>query len=315
MLSRRSSVLLMGVLFVVLGYYAANARPRWARQSYYALTHLLGRAEGCEFAESITLELSDGLQTKMAEIAAASTSIPARQAGILRWQTPYGEFWAPVGTSVPFLLAEQSLALYGEADLGVNPGDIVLDCGANVGTFAREALESTAEKVIAIEPSPRNAYCLRQTFREEISDGRVIVVEAALWHESGTMEMTVFDNSALDSLVMSDRDESNSRGTTIEVPLTTIDAVVSDLGLQRVDFIKMDIEGAERNALRAAAGTLRRHQPRLSVATENLQDDIRAIPEVIFATVPSYSQTNGGCRMIRFMTLRPEVVHFVPPKS
>ncbi len=89
------------------------------------------------------------------------TGVPAEREGFVRWQTPFGEFWAPVGTDMRFLLAEQSLDVYGTAELGVQPGDLVLDCGANVGTFTRKALTAGAERVIAIEPSPRNVYCLR----------------------------------------------------------------------------------------------------------------------------------------------------------
>jgi len=103
MTSRRTSFLLISTLLVVaLGYYAATERPRWARQSYYALTtHALGRAEGYWFADSITLDLSNGLQRKMAEIAAVSSAVPAERQEILQWQTPDGEFWAPVGTLRP----------------------------------------------------------------------------------------------------------------------------------------------------------------------------------------------------------------------
>ena len=42
----------------------------------------------------------------------------------------------------------------------------------------------------------------------------------------------------------------------VELPLTTIDKMVSELNLARVDFIKMDIEGAEPNALRGGRGTI-----------------------------------------------------------
>ena len=129
------------------------------------------------------------------------------------------------------------------------------------------------------------------------------------------MEMSVFDNSALDSLVMRDRIESSGESTMVEVPLTTIDILVADLGIERVDFIKMDIEGAERNALRGAVQTIRKHRPRLSIATENLPDDIRVIPETIRSFAPPYTQVNGPCRMIRFMTLRPEVIHFTPKEN
>jgi len=300
----------MALIIIAIGYDVYAYRPRWSRQAYYALTYGLGRAEGCTLADCISLQLSDGLQEQTISIAKASSSAPAKRAGIVRWQTPSGEFWAPTGTSVPFLLAEQSLDLYGETGDGVEPGDVVLDCGANVGAFTRHALDARAKRVIAIEPSPRNAYCLRQTFRNEIDEGRVVIAELALWHETGSMEMSVFENSALDSLVMRDRIESSMQSTMVEVPLTTIDILVADLGIDRVDFIKMDIEGAERNALRGATETIRQHHPRLSIATENLPDDIRVIPETIRSLTTSYTQRNGPCRMIRFMTLRPEAIHF-----
>jgi len=291
--------------------YVFASRPRWSRQAYYGLTYALGRAEGCTFAESISLRLDEGLREQMAHFTAASHRVPAEREGFVRWQTPFGEFWAPVGTDMRFLLAEQSLDVYGTAELGVQPGDLVLDCGANVGTFTRKALTAGAERVIAIEPSPRNVYCLRQTFRKEIDEGKVVVVAAALWHEAGVMELSVFRNSALDSLVMRSRVESRSTATLAEVPLTTIDAVVADLGIEDVDYVKMDIEGAERNALRGAVRTITNHYPRMVIAAENLPDDIRAVPETIRGFAPNYNQINGACRMIRFMTLRPEVIHFM----
>ena len=316
MTPKRVWVLGIGALSVAaIGFYIDASRPRWSRQVYFALTYALDRAEGCTFTDSISLRLSDSLQEQMARIAAGSSSAPSEHEGILRWQTPFGEFWTPTGTGLPFLLAEQALDLYERAGLGVKPGDVVLDCGANVGTFTRHALNAQAKQVIAIEPSPRNAYCLRKTFRTAINEGKVVIVEAALWHEPGSMELFVFDNSALDSLVMRERIESSVRGTPVKVPLTTIDILVADLGIERVHFIKMDIEGAERNALRGAAETIRKHHPGLSIATENLPDDIRAIPEAIRTVVPTYTQVNGSCRMIRFMTLRPEVVHFMPNEN
>ncbi len=314
MKSQRAWLLFISAISVVaVAYYAYASRPRWSRQAYFGLTYTLGRAEGCTFADSISLRLTDSLQEQVVRVGKDSFGAASGRDGILRWQTPHGEFWVPAGTSLPFLLAEQSLDLYGGNDMGVRPGDIVLDCGANVGTFTRHALNAQVERVIAIEPSPRNAYCLRQTFGKEIDEGKVVIVEKALWDAPGSMQMAVFDNgSALDSLVMHERVETSAKSTMVEVPLTTIDIVAADLGLERIDFIKMDIEGAERNALRGASETVRKHHPRLAIATENLPDDIRVVPKIVHGFARPYVQVNGACRMIRFMTLRPEVVHFLP---
>jgi FkbM family methyltransferase len=76
------------------------------------------------------------------------------------------------------------------------------------------------------------------------------------------------ENSGMGSLV---HDEG---GRQVEVPVTTIDLLVRELGLPRVDFIKIDIEGAEREALQGGMQTLRRHRPRLRLDSYHEPDDI-----------------------------------------
>lgn len=94
------------------------------------------------------------------------------------------------------------------------------------------------------------------------------------------------------------------------MPLNTIDNIAAEIGFDRVDFIKKDVEGAERNALRGGAGIIERFLPRMSIATENLPDDIRVLPEVVKSIFPGYYQINGGCRIISSLIIRPEVIHF-----
>ena len=54
------------------------------------------------------------------------------------WDTPYGHFWIPANnTFLAFDLSEQRRRIYGDGADGVQSGDVVLDCGANVGVFAR----------------------------------------------------------------------------------------------------------------------------------------------------------------------------------
>src|SRR5207253_3138935 len=62
------------------------------------------------------------------------------------------------------------------------------------------------------------------------------------------------------------------------VKVTTIDKHVAGNKIPRIDFIKMDIEGAELPALQGAAETLRRWRPRLAISLYHRQEDIFTIP-------------------------------------
>lgn len=231
---------------------------------------------------------------------------------LVRLQTPAGSFWTPLGNDSLFLLAEYAVDIYGVGGTQIRPGDVVMDLGANVGMFSRRALDAGASRVIAVEPSPLNVESLRRTFAEEIEDGRFILVPKAVWNEPGRMMLKVYDLSVLDSLVMEERPEAPVRSE-VPVELVTIDALAEELGLERLDFVKMDIEGAERQAIEGAVETLRRFRPRMAIATENLLDDIEAVPAAVLAAVPGYTARNGRCRNIRDGVLRPEVVEFLPP--
>jgi hypothetical protein len=64
---------------------------------------------------------------------------------------------------------------------------------------------------------------------------------------------------------------------------------VSELRLPRVDFIKMDIEGAEQKALAGAAATLRAFRPRMALAAyHNGARDLVALPETARRSQPAY---------------------------
>jgi hypothetical protein len=62
---------------------------------------------------------------------------------------------------------------------------------------------------------------------------------------------------------------------------TTIDDTVRELGLPRVDFIKMDIEGAELNALKGAEHSIREFYPKLAISLYHSIEDFSTIPRYL----------------------------------
>lgn len=230
---------------------------------------------------------------------------------LMVWETPHGKMWAPPSTPVMLLLVEQAIDVYTASEGGVKPGDVVIDCGANIGAYTRYALDAGASLVVAAEPSPLNILALQHNFAAEIKDDRVVIVPKAVWHEPGTMMLQTFEHSVLDTLVMGDRAEGQGKvQAEVEVDLVTIDSLVAELGLEQLDVLKMDIEGAERNALRGAFRTIRRFKPTLPIAAENLPDDIHVVPEIVHEALPEYKMTAGRCRIVDEAVFRPEAMLF-----
>lgn len=192
-----------------------------------------------------------------------------RDAGMRLVDTPLGSFWIPdtdgEGYDGFLLMVAEELNNHYHFDTAA----YVLDCGANLGTFTRLALNRGAKVVVAIEPAPEVAHCLRRTFAQELTTGRVILEETGLWDKEERLFLHTPGTSWNNTIVAG---EDGQPG--VWVPLTTIDAIVTELELPSVDFIKMDIEGAEIRALEGAKATIGRWKPLISVATEHTDDKL-----------------------------------------
>ena len=236
----------------------------------------------------------------------ASKVVSRTDDGFVEWDTPDGRFWTVPAQEVSFLLAEQETDIYGTGEGAVRKGDIVLDCGANIGVFTRKALSAGAKLVVSIEPIPALVQCLRRTFASEIQAGRVIVLPKGVWNKEDVLPMNVAIGSLDESSFV-----KNGPGTqkTVYLPLTTIDQLVSDLQLPRVDFIKMDIEGAERQALMGGEKTIRAYKPRMTISTEHLADDDTVLPAVIQRMSP-YRHACGPCSFKTHFYFGPEAINF-----
>jgi FkbM family methyltransferase len=268
---------------------------------------LAGKGNGCTVKQALEINKHKAALTAAKDDILNRSKKIKSDGNLDLYDTPYGLFWAPKGSQyiLPFNLAEERLHIYGE---GARKGDIVLDCGANVGTFARFALNQGAAKVIAIEPAPDNIEALKRNFAKEIADGRLVVVPKGVWDKDDVLELRVDpENQAADSFVI----QRPGATSTIKVPLTTIDQLVAELGLPKVDFIKMDIEGAEVKALQGAKQTLAKHHPRMGLSVYHQDDHPVEVPKAALEGWPGYKVECGPCAKYENRSeVRPEILWF-----
>jgi len=229
-------------------------------------------------------------------LASQSRLLEEDSEGYQLWSTPAGQWWIPSGSeeALPILVVQQEMDSYGGSDWGVREGAVVLDCGAHVGLFTKKALSMGARQVVAIEPSPKNLECLRRNLKDDIAQGKVVVVPKGVWDQEDELILHTYDgNSAADSFVV----QAEGSTSEISVPLTTIDQLVRDLNLKEVDLIKMDIKGAALRALQGSEETIRLHNPRLVISTEEKEDHPTEIASWVGSFAPDYELSCGLCAL------------------
>jgi FkbM family methyltransferase len=297
-------------LLLLLGGLLGAAGAAYALSSHFRLAVLVvaGHSQVCPFAQAVDAEAHEKQLMQAKDRYLHASHKISEENGLELWDTPKGNFWIPQGNKfvLPFNLAEMEQHIYGTGAHFVQPGDIVLDCGASDGDFTREALRAGARLVVSIEVSPPAIECLRRNLAEPIAQGRVIVYPKGVWDQDSTLTLNLSDsNFAANSVVL--QPKGSHRG--VQVPLTTIDKIVSELKLAKVDFIKMDVEGAELKALAGAAGTIKQFKPRMSIATEHKEDDEVTIPKAVRGLRGDYRMSCGPCEAAGWY-VRPSVLYF-----
>jgi FkbM family methyltransferase len=144
----------------------------------------------------------------------------------------------------------------------VLPGMAVVDVGANAGLYTVIAAKRVGPSgcVIAFEPSPREVRQLRSHLRLNRC-ANVAIEEVALGEASGQGDLLIVEGheTGCNSFHLADRDAAGTRP--LSVAIRTLDEFYQQGRLSRVDFVKMDIEGAELSALRGATRMFRDLQP------------------------------------------------------
>jgi FkbM family methyltransferase len=159
------------------------------------------------------------------------------------------------------------------------PGDVALDVG---GCWGETALWLAHEvgpggRVHTFEPSGKNLLLLADNLERNVELVPRISVHAAPLAAEAGHEVWVDDAVAAG---VTTHDAAPDRAATVAMT-DAIDALVARGALDRVDFIKVDVEGAELEVLRGAVHTLRTQRPRLALAAYHRPDDLAVLPAFV----------------------------------
>lgn len=167
----------------------------------------------------------------------------------------------------------------------IKPGMTVLDIGAHVGYYARMASDIVGAngRVIAFEPNPHNHAMLKENVGQR---NNVTLMQVALAEEEGTAELydylmmsasgsLHYDRTLRDvQLSTTQRDvdfaprlDDDFEAKTYTVRTAPVDSLLAEIGVSKVDVVKMDIEGAEMGALRGMKETIA-NSPDLALVME-----------------------------------------------
>jgi FkbM family methyltransferase len=180
-----------------------------------------------------------------------------------------------------FLLKQYVFSRPETASIEVSEGDYVIDAGVCFGdtAMAFAAAAGPRGRVLGFEPTPKQLAIARAnlTRNPELAE-RITLVDRAVGE---TSDQTIRFASRGAGARASDQGD-------IEVRTMAIDDCVAAEGLKHVDFIKMDVEGAEGAALKGAARTIRDHRPVLAISVYHRAEDLFDLPLQIQAMAPDY---------------------------
>ncbi len=183
-----------------------------------------------------------------------------------------------------FLNDVDGIILRDQYDAGSLAGKTVVDAGANIGLFSLYARALGAKKIYAFEAVAETCRILRSNFA---LNGSLKAFNIALGAENGKAELK-FNTRGEGSSMIDCGDAGVNREITYSGRRTVKVAPLDGLVKGRVDFIKIDVEGYEKNVLLGAERIIKKYKPVLSLAAYHRPADKKNLPKVILGLRDDY---------------------------
>lgn len=165
----------------------------------------------------------------------------------------------------------EAYALKGECE--ALPGDVVLDCGTYTGNTSLYFSQK-----VGVSGHVYGFEAASATFTKYAHNMRgvdnVTPVHAAVSNTTGVLH---FSGDNQGGHIVADGER---------VPAITLDAFCDSRNLTKIDFIKMDVEGAEDHALEGATDIIRKHRPKMAISAYHNAFDLVALPDRILSIAP-----------------------------
>lgn len=136
--------------------------------------------------------------------------------------------------------------VYNPHKLHIEPDDIVVDIGANIGVFTLFAACKTRNKIYAYEPFPENFEILNRNIQAN-NITNVVTMKAAATDEIGSAKLLI--NESSDGHRLINHSIEGELQKYIQVPTVTLQSIIDDNNLEHIDFLKIDCEGSEGSIL------------------------------------------------------------------
>ena len=159
-------------------------------------------------------------------------------------------------------------------------GDVVVDAGAHIGNCALlfSRLVEAEGLVIAFEPF-QDSYDKLVKRIQRLKLTNIIAVNKGLYSEDTELSLTLFSDTTLGANISNEVDKEVLTDS-IKIQCTKLDTIVSQLKLGHIEMVKMDIEGAEIEALSGAINTMADLSPCFAIASYHIRNKEKTYKEV-----------------------------------